>query len=126
MVRTLTIIVVVAQLLICPLRCLSCGEDASVSDVVELSADQCCRECENSSGERDTPADACSCPSCICEGATIESSWLPASEPTADFADWPLPSECDPFFVASAVATESPPTESADKVKLATHHVLQI
>ena len=123
MVRALTIIVLAAQLLICPLRCLSCGISTNDGDVTSRVSAPCCQECENSSGEEDTSSGDCSCPSCICEGATVESVSLPAPEVTVVFADWLIPSNCDLFSIASAVATEGPPIECAESTTLAVRQV---
>ncbi len=68
-------IILIASLLTCPLRCMSCQPvAASVNDCVPAGC-SCCH-CESelpvSDSSEDYPNDHCSCPNCICEGATLQ------------------------------------------------------
>ena len=68
-------ILLIASLLTCPLRCMSCrAAGAGVNDCVPAGC-SCCH-CESelpvSDSSEDDPSDHCSCPNCICEGATLQ------------------------------------------------------
>ena len=121
MVRALIVIVLAAHLLVCPLRCLSCGIDTLGGDMDVCVVDQCCHECENSSGEKGTSPDDCSCQNCICEGATVETVCVLVDEVPTVFVGW-LSSNCDLSQVACAIGAERPPIESAGLVMTPAMH----
>ena len=157
MIRSTVVILLVANLLACPLRCLSCGIDASVSDVTATQKSHgCCQACELSiaedssqetSSERDTSEEdtspqatltrdedsssssqtpnRCSCHSCICEGATIES--LSSLTDDAAFCfDWLMPFNSELSsgdFAQTTAALSDPPTA---RMQLAVHQVWRI
>lgn len=67
--------ILIASLLTCPLRCMSCQAiAASVKDCVPAGC--CCCHCESelpvSDSSEGYPSHQCSCPNCICEGATLQ------------------------------------------------------
>ena len=74
--RFLIAVVLIANLLACPLRCSAC-QVAGVPDAVRAETPCCC--CPNPTDVKpslpendDAPTGDCDCPSCICEGATIQ------------------------------------------------------
>ncbi len=80
----------VFNLLICPLRCVSCEIPVADNEDCTTTTCPCCQATghEDSSDGRDqAPAEDCSCPNCICEGAT-----LPA-HPELAWADWQMAPE---------------------------------
>jgi len=74
MFRLLLSIVLIANLLACPLRCASCTAGMSTAGECAQAACCCCPHRNQLPPERpgDSPHGSCPCPSCICEGATLE------------------------------------------------------
>ncbi|WP_302117581.1 hypothetical protein [Allorhodopirellula heiligendammensis] len=67
-------LLLIVNLLTCPLRCTSCAANVSVS---EQSAPAICRCCSDAECAADPEApvpcsDDCGCENCICEGAVLE------------------------------------------------------
>ncbi len=74
--RALLALILITNLLVCPFRCLS--NHFEQADVEECAVVPCCccespngNEPSDSDGEERSPDNDCSCPNCICEGATI-------------------------------------------------------
>ena len=88
-------ILLVTNLLVCPLRCFSCETEVAVGKDYGQSACCCCPvvpEGDESSNDNPSPGDDCSCPNCICEGATIQSApEIPATDPFVAFGAWIVP-----------------------------------
>lgn len=74
--RLVIAIVLIANLLVCPFRCMSCESEATVEGATARSA-CCCQPHDKAnhspSGDEQREHD-CSCPNCICEGATLPDS----------------------------------------------------
>ena len=75
MFRFVCPILLIANLLTCPSRCMSCHvAAASVKECVPAGC-SCCH-CETASTKSESsegyPGDDCPCPNCICEGATLQ------------------------------------------------------
>lgn len=95
--RPLLIILILATLLACPLRCLSC-QTATV-EVGDDAAAACC--CCHDTGHGDeiptdgpSPRDSCVCPSCLCEGATIPNGpSIPRIDFTVALEAWAVPAD---------------------------------
>ncbi|MEZ6103846.1 MAG: hypothetical protein R3E01_33285 [Pirellulaceae bacterium] len=67
-------LLLIANLLVCPLRCLSC-QTGVVVDGDCAQAACCCQDAQDgdeSSNGQPSPGGDCSCPNCICEGATVQ------------------------------------------------------
>jgi len=93
MFRFVCSIFLIANLLTCPSRCMSCQvAPANVNDRVPAGC-SCCH-CEaaspKSESSEDYPSEDCPCPNCICEGATLQDSLdLPdANTQPASFGHW--------------------------------------
>ena len=76
MYRTLFALLLIGNLLICPLRCLS-SESESEMDTAGRAAPSC--SCCHRSSEKESagdnqglPSEDCSCRNCFCEGATLQ------------------------------------------------------
>ena len=98
MCRAVLLLVLIANLLACPLRCASCDAGAvSIDEYVPTCCSFCQHEVQSpSSGmPTDCPSDDCSCPNCVCEGATLESG--PTIQKSlvqaAEFDVWALSAE---------------------------------
>lgn len=95
-------ILLIANLLTCPSRCMSCqGASASVNDCVPARCTCCQCEAESpaSKSPEDYPSDDCPCLNCICEGATLQDSLqLPdANTQPASFGHWSARIERDSY-----------------------------
>jgi hypothetical protein len=73
------VLLLVASVLTCPLRCLSCSANVADGEVSASPACSCCSHCEDSPNSDLPPSDApspreddCHCQACICEGAVVE------------------------------------------------------
>ncbi len=75
------VLLLIASVLACPLRCLSCKANvaASVVSAVPAPVCSCCSHCQELTdsdlpvSNAPTPSeDDCHCPACICEGAVVE------------------------------------------------------
>lgn len=73
MFRALLTIILMANLLACPLHCTSCDAAASHVDTPPVEMCSCCPQSSNSPVDSD-PAKACECPDCLCHGATLQAS----------------------------------------------------
>ena len=95
--RPLLVILIIATLSACPLRCLS-GQTAT-ANVGEGAAAACC--CCHDTGHGDeipadepSPEDSCVCPSCLCEGATIPNGpAIPGIDFTVALDAWTVPAD---------------------------------
>ena len=98
MFRIVFAILLIANLLVCPLRCVSCQAGAtSVEDCATVGC-CCCHsdtippvaESPENCPPVDYPGDDCPCPNCICEGATLQDGLeLPdANTQPASFGHW--------------------------------------
>ncbi len=91
--RFILAILLATSLLVCPLRCYSCQTGVALDVDRAVTACPCCHDSGNS-GKTEIPADApsedCSCPNCICEGATIQAGpEIPDHVPQlVCFVDW--------------------------------------
>ncbi len=87
MFRFVCSILLIANLLTCPSRCMSCHvATASVKDRAPAGCACCHCEAESpvSESPEDYPSDDCLCPNCICAGATLQDSLeLPAANTQA-------------------------------------------
>lgn len=93
MFRIVCSILLIANLLTCPARCISCHvATANVKDRVPAGCACCYCEVEPPVLEPvdDYPSNDCACPNCICEGATLEDCLeLPdANTQAASFCCW--------------------------------------
>ena len=93
MFRFVLPVLLIANLLTCPSRCMSCqAATASVNDRVPAGCACCHCEAESPDSEssEDYPGNDCACPNCICEGATLQDSLeLPdANTQAASFVHW--------------------------------------
>ena len=100
MFRFVLPVLLIANLLTCPSRCMSCqSATASVNDRVPAgcSCGHCEVESPVSESSEDYPSDDCPCLNCICEGATLQDSLqLPdANTQTVSFGYWSAASERD-------------------------------
>ncbi|MDV6034032.1 MAG: hypothetical protein F9B45_28855 [Phycisphaera sp. RhM] len=76
-------LLLIVNLLACPVRCLSCETTVTVSDDRAVETCSCCSHDDQApASEQPAPCgDDCSCQSCICEGAVIQAdSELPDTE----------------------------------------------
>lgn len=102
MIRSLLVLLLIANVLACPLRCLGCQITAADESDREEIGCLCCQpgatsQAPESSGE--LPGDDCTCPNCICEGATLEST--------------PQPPEVEAYVIAwISLAIDAPATQS--------------
>ena len=73
MFRAVFAFILIANLLVCPLRCASCDAGAeSIGECVPTTC-SCCHHMDDSSQESDDiPVDDCTCSTCLCEGATLQ------------------------------------------------------
>ncbi len=69
----LFVLILIVNLLTCPLRCLACESHSSSSVESACASCECCLHCEDLPVSDDTePHDKdCGCKSCICEGAVV-------------------------------------------------------
>ena len=76
MFRTTFFILLTFNLLVCPLRCLSCQTQAGENEACVTTACSCCQESSDAESPQsgNTSDEDCSCPNCICEGATLQTS----------------------------------------------------
>ena len=102
----LFVLILIVNLLTCPLRCLACESHSSSSDEIACASCECCSHCEDLPNSDDTePHDPdCGCKSCICEGAVVVN---PVELPdSGDSIGWfltvhlemPVPSPSTGFF----------------------------
>lgn len=72
----LVALLLIVNLLTCPLRCVTCEPHAASSDESECATCDCCSHCEETApGDPEPPVDQdCGCKNCICEGAIVASS----------------------------------------------------
>ena len=67
-------LLLIVNLLACPVRCLSCEADVAVGEVCVPAVCSCCSHCDEAP-ESESPepcGDDCNCQNCICEGAVVE------------------------------------------------------
>ncbi len=87
----LLILLLIVNLLACPLRCLSCGVNTERSEEIAPAACACCSH-DDEAPVSETPEpceDDCNCQNCICDGAVIDAA---AELPDADFlVSWVQP-----------------------------------
>ena len=78
MVSRLFSLLLIVNLLACPVRCLSCETNVAAGEDVATAACSCCSHgVEASASESPEPSprpcgDDCNCQNCICEGAVVE------------------------------------------------------
>lgn len=68
-------ILLIANLLVCPLRCFSCQTGVVEGGDCAQAACCCCQDAQDgdeSSNDQPSQGNECSCPNCICEGATVQ------------------------------------------------------
>lgn len=69
-------ILLIANLLVCPFRCYSCQTGVVSGDDCAEATCSCChyqdQNDDESSSDEPSHGGDCSCPNCICEGATVE------------------------------------------------------
>lgn len=70
--RSFIAMMLIASLLACPLRCFSCQTGAASDVDCATTVCSCCHDSGKTENPTDAPSDDCSCPNCICEGATIQ------------------------------------------------------
>ncbi len=85
MKSVLLALLLIVNLLMCPLRCVACELTATVGQVPAVTH-CCCSHCEDAPvSESPEPCDGeCDCDDCICEGAVLEAD-VELSVPTAYF-----------------------------------------
>lgn len=91
----------IINLLICPFRCAASEWGAAGEHCAARSTCACCcldNDCDDSPSKDHEPEHDCSCPNCICEGATLQNS----PEVTAVDIQFALAS----WLIAADVATE--------------------
>lgn len=74
--RCIVVLSLIANLLLCPFRCMSGEWGTAAEDASARSACSCCQptnKCSDAPSQDEEPEDDCSCPNCICAGATRES-----------------------------------------------------
>lgn len=115
--RLVIAILLTASLLACPLRCYSCQAGAASDVDCATTVCSCCHD-SGASGKTENPADApsndCSCPNCICEGATIQAGpEIPdLVAQFVSFTDWSVSTDDDVLGITaqrSRSAGEPPP-----------------
>ena len=100
MFRALFVFLLIANLLACPLRCLSCQAGVSVQAEVVQSTCGCCLDLpmqDQSPRDERSPEGGCACHDCICDGATIPDGPeipKPDSDSYVALASWGIPAEC--------------------------------
>jgi hypothetical protein len=77
MLQAILSFVLIANILACPLRCATCAASAPVDEQCESTTGcPCCSHADDQSPASEVPVDSpsndCSCPNCICQGATLE------------------------------------------------------
>ncbi len=72
---SLLALVLIVNLLTCPLRCMSCESHASISVESECASCDCCSLSDNVPGSNDSDPQNqdCGCSCCVCEGAVVSS-----------------------------------------------------
>lgn len=85
---SLLALLLIVNLLMCPVRCLAHEAKAAGSQESVESACACCSHSdEGTSSETPSPcSDSCDCENCICEGAVLESE-IDLSDPLTHFGD---------------------------------------
>ncbi len=92
MFRIVLSTLLIANLLVCPLRCVSCQAGAASVEDCAPAGCSCCHcdtlppvaELPENCPPVDFPSDDCPCPNCICEGATLQNDLeLPAANTQA-------------------------------------------
>lgn len=75
MSQFLLLALLISNLLLCPFRCVS-APDAPAFETQAVAACACChQECDSEPKQGgDFPSEDCTCPDCICHGATIQGS----------------------------------------------------
>lgn len=84
-------LLLIVNLLTCPLRCMACESHAAAGVEDKCATCDCCSDSEEPAAPQDTePHDQdCGCKSCVCEGAVVASA---VELPLADMAFcWILP-----------------------------------
>ncbi len=97
------ILLLIAHLLACPVRCLSCETTAAVGTECAPAACSCCSHVDEAPVS-ETPEpfrDDCNCQNCICEGA-INDARVELSD-VQILVSWELPTH----LMAAAVASDS-------------------
>lgn len=90
-------IALIISLLMCPLRCLA--RDCGTAPGGHVAPQKCCccqpdNDCDDSPSKDDEQENDCSCPDCICEGATLQDgSEVSTFEVQVAVAHWPIPSD---------------------------------
>ncbi|QDV69578.1 hypothetical protein Poly24_32940 [Rosistilla carotiformis] len=95
MIRTLLALLLIANLLACPLRCMDCHAASADTSQSPATGCACCHDsvATASPESSDTPAGGdCSCPNCLCEGATLQDAPEVPDAETALVAWLPAPS----------------------------------
>ncbi|WP_145122095.1 hypothetical protein [Rosistilla oblonga] len=95
MIRTLLALLLIANLLACPMRCMSCHAASADASQVSAVGCACCQEnaATSSAESSENPVgDDCSCPNCICEGATLQDAPQAPDAETATIVWLPGPS----------------------------------
>ncbi|MCM2369179.1 hypothetical protein [Aporhodopirellula aestuarii] len=88
-------LLLIVNLLACPVRCLSCQTNATAGEESAPVACACCSHCEEvpASDLPEPCGEECNCQDCICEGAVVETDIeLPESDLVVE---WVLPTLVD-------------------------------
>lgn len=76
MLQAILTFVLIANILACPLRCATCAAAAPADAKSAPAKCPCCPQAADESPVSEDPVDGssddCSCPNCICAGATLE------------------------------------------------------
>ena len=90
-------ILLITNLLVCPLRCFSCQSEEAVGGDCAQAACCCCQgaqDSDESSNEQPLHGEDCTCPNCICEGATVEDDpEIPVASDCVALGAWIVPTD---------------------------------
>ena len=113
--KSVVALILITNLLICPLRCMASDWGTAGDDGTARSTSACChpdKDCDDSPSKDNEPENDCSCPNCICEGATLQDSpEVSAVDFQFALANWLIPVD-----VATECEVDSSPARMTDHV----------
>lgn len=125
--RFLFAALLITNLLVCPLRCFSCQTGSIGEGCVIESTCGCCADATvgvPGSPEKSPEQHQCACPSCICEGATLQDApEVPPADALIALESWPVDAAAVTaprvaLISASPESSDSPPAAPAGRVAL--------
>ena len=113
--KVLVAFTLIANLLICPFRCMASDLGTAGESDAAHSTCACChreKDCDDSPSKEHEPENDCSCPNCICEGATLQDGpKVSAVDVQFALANWLISSD-----VATECEVDSYPARMTDRV----------